>query len=153
MFAEGTTVPVEKTRGEIEGMVRKHGASEFASGWNEGQAGISFVIKGRRVKFTVLMPDAGNKAIVDKARRMSRRNWGTPDADKLRVCVEAEERRRWRCLLLAIKAKLEIVSTGIATFEEEFLAHIVTADGQTVMERIRTAEVNGQRLLPPVAGA
>lgn len=37
-FAEGTTVSPEKTRGEIESLVRRHGATEFSSGWNAGQA-------------------------------------------------------------------------------------------------------------------
>ena len=143
-FAEGTTVPVEKTRGEIEGLVRKHGATEFASGWISGEAGMSFVIQNRRVKFTLVMPTGEDEAIKNKARKMSYR---TLFADRIRVVVEAEERRRWRCLLLAVKAKLEIVASGIATFEEEFLAHIVTDTGQTVYDRIRFAGDNGMRLL------
>ena len=32
-FAEGTTVAVEKTRAEIEGLLRKAGATEFSSGY------------------------------------------------------------------------------------------------------------------------
>jgi len=137
-FAEGTTVDVSKTRAEIESLARKHGASQFGSGWSSGgEAGITFVIKDRRVQFRLAMPTGQEKAIADKARRMSRQNWGTPDAAKLRLCIDAEERRLWRCLLLAIKAKLEIVASGIATFEEEFLAHVVTDNGLTVYERIR----------------
>lgn len=46
-------------------------------------------------------------------------------------------RQRWRALALAIKAKLEAVETGIATFEEEFLNYIVLPDGVTVGEFIR----------------
>jgi hypothetical protein len=34
--------------------------------------------------------------------------------------MEAETRRRWRALALAIEAKLEVVDTGIASFEHEF---------------------------------
>jgi hypothetical protein len=36
--------------------------------------------------------------------------------------------QRWRALALAIKA----VESGIATFEEEFLAHIALPNGSTV---------------------
>ncbi len=32
---------------------------------------------------------------------------------------------RWRALLLSIKAKLEAIREGIATFDEEFLANVV----------------------------
>lgn len=41
---------------------------------------------------------------------------------------------RWRALALVIKAKLEAVAAGITTIEDEFLAHTVLPDGQTVGE-------------------
>ncbi len=48
---------------------------------------------------------------------------------------------RWIILLaLVIKAKLEAVETGITMFDEEFLAHIVLPNGNTV----------GQFMLPQV---
>jgi hypothetical protein len=46
--------------------------------------------------------------------------------------MAAEERRRWRAMLLVIKAKLEIVATGSSSFEREFLADILLPDGSTV---------------------
>jgi hypothetical protein len=33
--------------------------------------------------------------------------------------------RRWRALLLMIKAKVEAVESGVVTFEDEWLAHFV----------------------------
>jgi hypothetical protein len=137
-FAEGTTVAPEKTRAEIETVVRRYGAQEFASGWNGSTASIQFQAHGRRVRFSLAMPDEA---------------WARKNRKGVKALVElvaAEERRRWRCLLLAIKAKLEIVSTGIAAFEEEFLAHIVRDDGRTVYESIIAAAVNGRPLLPAV---
>jgi hypothetical protein len=142
-FAEGTTVPVEKTRGEIEALVRKYGATRFTSGWDGTQAGLAFVVRDRQVKFVVPLPDQQDKKLRAKAAGM--RGWLATNLPKV---VEAEERRRWRCLLLAIKAKLEIVSSGIATFEEEFLAHIVTDNGQTVFERISGDTATSARMLP-----
>lgn len=41
-------------------------------------------------------------------------------------------RQRWRALLLVIKAKLEAVESGIAVFEDEFLAYTVLPSGRTV---------------------
>jgi hypothetical protein len=38
--------------------------------------------------------------------------------------------------MLAIKAKLEVVETGISTFEAEFLPHTVMPDGRTVAEHV-----------------
>ena len=48
------------------------------------------------------------------------------------VAWEQACRQRWRALALAVKAKLEAVESGITTFEEEFMAHIVLPGGQTV---------------------
>ena len=41
-------------------------------------------------------------------------------------------RSKWRSLVLAIKAKMECVQSGITTIEQEFLAHIVLPNGLTV---------------------
>ncbi len=142
-FAEGTTVDVAKTRGEIESLVRKYGATQFSSGWTSGEAGIVFVIRGRSVKFVVPMPATTDQKVRVKAAAM--RGWLGTNLPKV---IEAEERRRWRCLLLAIKAKLEVVETGISTFEEEFLAHIVTETGQTVYERIVAPGASIKMLAP-----
>ena len=48
-----------------------------------------------------------------------------------------------------MKAKLEVVETGIETFEQAFLANIVTADNMTVYERL-TMEDSGVKMLSPV---
>jgi hypothetical protein len=146
-FAEGTTVPVSKTRGEIEGLVTKYGATRFASGWDEsGAAAINFVAHGRLVRFVLRLPtvEEGKK----KAPR--RYSWATPTDAQVQKWIDGESRRRWRCLLLAIKAKLEVVETGIETFEQAFLANIVTTGNMTIYERLRFAEGDGQKLLPAV---
>jgi hypothetical protein len=68
------------------------------------------------------------------------------------VPPEVARRQRWRALALAIKAKLEAVESGIATFEEEFMAYIVLPDGQTVGEflspQIEAAYSSGR--MPPL---
>jgi hypothetical protein len=141
-FAEGTTVPVAKTRGEIEALVSKHGATRFASGWTEDRkAAISFAVKGRLVRFTLSLPTE------DEAKKIRSRNWSL-GPDQRAKWIAGEERRRWRCLLLALKAKLEVVESGIATFDEEFLAHVVTPDNLTVYEAIKLQDT-GMRLLGP----
>lgn len=147
-FAEGTSVPVGRTRGEIETLVEKYGATRFASGWLDDQkAAISFVAHGRLVRFVLPLPDkAWPLASLKKTKRYQ---WSTPAASVVDNALAAEQRRRWRCLLLAMKAKLEVVETGIETFEQAFLANIVTADNMTVYERL-TMEDSGVKMLTPV---
>jgi hypothetical protein len=135
LYAEGTTVSPIKSRGEIEDYVTKRGATRFAFGYLEDRAGITFVAKGLLVRFTVPLPKAGDKHVRDRTRRVG-----------LQRAIEEEERRRWRCLLLAIKSKFTTVESGIETFEEAFLANIVTTDNITVYERIKL-ESSGIRLL------
>ena len=48
--------------------------------------------------------------------------------------MEQAQRQRWRALLLVIKAKLEAIEAGIATFEDEFLAYTMLPSGETVGE-------------------
>ena len=45
---------------------------------------------------------------------------------------EQGKRSRWRALYLVVKAKLEAVSSGIVSMEDEFLAQTVMNDGETV---------------------
>jgi hypothetical protein len=154
-FAKGTVVPVERTRAEIEKTIMNYGADEFSSAFMNGQAAIQFRVKERRVRFVLDLPSQewarGEIMSRKRPRWYDRRNI---PANILAPLVDAEHRRRWRCLLLAIKAKLEIVDSGIATFDEEFLAHIVIDDGQdsrTVYERVVALTAGGGRpLLPPV---
>jgi hypothetical protein len=128
-YAEGTTVAVTRTREEIERLVRKYGAEAFAGGWQQGRATVSFTMRGRHVRFRLDL---------------------SPEPRKTQAQRENEERRRWRCLLLAIKAKLEVVETGIATFDEEFLAHVVMPDDLTIWERMQLMEEGGRPMLPPL---
>jgi hypothetical protein len=53
-------------------------------------------------------------------------------ADAAEKAWEQVTRQRWRALALVIKAKLEAVTSGISTFEAEFLANTMLPDGRTV---------------------
>jgi hypothetical protein len=146
-YAENTSVPVERSRAEIESLVRKHGASQFGSGWDGTMAGVTFVMRNRRVKFTIEIPDEAAAKVA--LRKNQRYRWSQPSG-VIAAWQEQEERRRWRCLVLSVKAKLETVANGVGTFEQEFLAHIVTDNGQTVFERMTTDTQMTARMLPAV---
>ena len=63
-------------------------------------------------------------------------------------------RQRWRALALVIKAKLESVETGVATFEEEFMANIVLPSAQTMAEYAlpQIAQAYETGTMPPLLG-
>lgn len=130
-YAEGTSVPVERSRAEIEQVLSRYGASSFVSGWDQHRAVLGFTCKDRQVRFVLPLPKKDDERFThrkDKGWAYARKRTEA-DAKKL---YEQECRRLWRALALTVKAKLEAVQSGIATFDQEFLAHIVLPGGRTV---------------------
>ncbi|MEH0110651.1 hypothetical protein V6N00_13150 [Tersicoccus sp. MR15.9] len=148
-YARTTTVTVEASRAEIEKALRRYGATGFSYGWSETRAQVQFEANGRRIRFALAMPDPNE-----------RRFTHTPSRDLRRTRAETEKayeqatRQIWRALVLVIKAKLEAVQSGIVTFEQEFLAHIVMPDGSTVSEYIAPAieSIYEGGQVPPLLG-
>ncbi len=146
-FAEGTSVPVERSRAEIERTLLKYGADRFACGWDGDRAAINFTSNGRMIRFVLALP-----TLAEGKEKVPRKySWQAPTDAKVQAWKDGETRRRWRCLLLAIKSKLECVETGIETFDEAFLSHIVTEGNITMYERLQI-EDNGVRMLAPPEG-
>ena len=125
-YAADTTVSVEKSRAEIEAVLRRYKAAAFGYATNANGATVMFTLADRHIKFVLPLPEAS-------AREFTH----TPAEGRLRTRENAERaweqacRQRWRALALVIKAKLEAVSAGITTIEDEFLAHTLLPDGST----------------------
>lgn len=113
-YASRTTVSVDKSKAEIEKLLRKYGAEKFASGWDVAGATIGFQLSNRFIRFVLPLKNASS---IDKSEKLARQSW--------------------RALTLVIKAKLEAVASGITHFEDEFMAHIVMPGGKTVSEMVR----------------
>ena len=137
-YAEKTTVSSDKSRADIERTLSRYGASGFMYGWQASRAVLAFEMAGRRVQFLLPLPDRNSHAFTHTAARNTPRS-----PEKAEAAYEQAVRQRWRALALVIKAKMEAVESGITEFEEEFLAHIVLPNGNTV----------GQFMLPQVATA
>lgn len=125
-YASKTTVPVERSRVEIERTLARYGASAFSYGYDQDHSVVMFAAEGRKLRFEIVTPTADNYLHTPTGRRRSARDAETVAAQ--------EARQRWRALALVIKAKLEAVQAGIVTFEEEFLAHVLLPSGETVGE-------------------
>lgn len=134
-FASETTVPVEKSRAEIESLVTKYGASEFQSGWKAGEARIGFRIRNIDVRFILPIPDKTEKRFTHKKDRYGFEK-PMPEAQRQKAW-EQECRQRWRALALVVKAKLEAVECGISTIEQEFLAFIVLPNDMSMMDWLK----------------
>lgn len=140
-YAANTSVPIGQSQDEIKRTLTKYGATSFMFGESLDAAMIAFELKGRRIKF--LLPTL----IHGKARN-------TKNISMSKDQVAKENRRRWRCLVIAIKAKLECVESGITNLEQEFMAQIVLPDGQTIHQAIhqQIAESYRTNQMPPLLG-
>lgn len=107
-YARYTKVPIDRSRAEIERLLTRYKADQFGTAIDndKGRAMVQFRLQKRLIRFDLPFPKQS----------------------------EQEIRRRWRALVLSIKAKLETVESGITTFESEFLSHIVMPDGRTYGE-------------------
>jgi hypothetical protein len=145
-YAAKTEVPESQSRTEIERTLTRFGATAFAYGWSadHSTAQVMFEAAGRRVRFEIRTPDRSAKQFTHDGRGRRRTEAG------IRTAYDQEMRRLWRSLLLVIKAKLEAVATGILSFEEEFLNHIVLADGRTVGQWVtpQLEEIYGRGDMP-----
>lgn len=131
-FAAQTEVSVEKSRSEIERLIIRYGATSTAFMNAPGRAMIMFEAEGRRIVFELPLPDISEERF---GRTPARRRVLGPEARM--AAWEQACRQRWRALALVIKAKLEAVESGITTFEDEFLAHIIMPDGMSVGNHVK----------------
>lgn len=113
-YAERTTVSSEQSKMEIEKTLARYGADSFMYGYHGDDAMVAFRMQGRQVKLLLPQPRREDYSTETKFFQ--------------------ERRRRWRALLLVLKAKLESVTSGIETFDEAFLPYIMLPNGQTVGE-------------------
>lgn len=130
-YAENTSVSVSKTKGEIDDLLRRRGATGFGFFEEKTKAMIVFEMKDRRIRFDLPLPDRDG----EQFKYDGRKNLRTPD--KRYKAWEQVCRSKWRALFLCIKAKMESIESGIETFEDAFLAHIQMPDGYSVSEHVR----------------
>lgn len=147
-FAEDTSVPIERSRAEIEALLTRYGCDDIASRIAPGVAMIQFEVHDRRIRFAMRLPAKDDSRFTLKKVNQTQRT-AKASPEQAQKAWEQECRRLWRALALSIKAKLEAVQSGIAEFESEFLANVVDPhSGKTVAELIRPQLAERHKGLP-----
>lgn len=121
-YAEKTSVSPEKSRAEIERILSRYGAAAFSYGYEGDRAMVAFQAEGRFVRFQVTTPP------LEDFRHAPGRSYRTRTQSQQQAAQEQAIRQRWRALALVIKAKLESIESGIETFDEAFMPHILLPD-------------------------
>ena len=116
-YAKQTTVPVSRSKAQVEETLRRYGIDEFFIGSSPRGDGVGFTYNGRVYKHNVPMPN--------------------PDDYRTDRQHDQAIRQRWRILHMSLKMKLEEVQSGGMTFEDQFLSMMCLPDGSTVADFMR----------------
>ena len=132
-FAEGTTVSVEASRGEISGLLTKHGVIRQAWAQEPERDTLQFELQGHVYRFVMERPTTEGlhaQWIADGKPPTTTKY--LPNDNQ----VQAEWRRRWRANVLLLKAKLEFAEGDASTVIRELMPYAVLVDGRTLEEAV-----------------
>ncbi|WP_336715436.1 hypothetical protein [Arthrobacter sp. USHLN218] len=128
-YVRGASITCAASRAEIQEMLSQYGATGFRTGSENGRTMIAFTADRRRFRFLYEPP--GTPEPAGAARSPQQRSFPRPQGR------DEFSRRYWHKLSMLVRAKLEAVSAGIASFEDEFLAYMVLPGGETVAQNVR----------------
>ena len=126
-YAETTKVPASTSKAAIETLLVSHGATAYATGWDQGHDTIQFQLFKRTIRFVLPRPNPKDEKFTKDKHGFTIWNQG-----RINSAIDQWDRQRWRALYLVIRAKIEAVEAGISVFEQEFLAFVVLPNGLTV---------------------
>ena len=122
-YASQTSVPVDRSKAEIERILVRYGADTFSYGSQpiEGRAYVAFRYAGMLFRIDIRLPleKDVNKTASGRSRK----------ASSIYPAYEQACRQRWRALALYVKATLEAIESGIIKFEEAFLPFALLPEG------------------------
>lgn len=134
-YAETTSVPVNKSRGEIDGLLRKWGCDgiRWTDQFRDGVVQLEFLWAHAGdqylARFAIKLPTDEELSANSGDGRS-----GKFSQAKFQKLQDARGRQEHRVLLLWLKAALNAVEAGIVSAEELFLPFLVGTDGRRVSD-------------------
>lgn len=129
-YAEGTQVPVSRSREEIERTLERFGAT--AQMWMRddevGAVTVAFKRDGKMYKFSLRLPP------LSAFKETPSHKW-IRTAAAAKAAQDTETRRCFRSLANYLKAMLDAIDTGIIVAEEALLPYLMLPGGHTVYEQ------------------
>jgi len=130
-----TTINANKTIGEIQELLRKHGANAIMTEYNNGEAiGLSFKIMTPRGEVGVRLP-ANTDRVLQVLRNQRKKN------NKVKDTMEQATKTAWRIIKDWIDAQMAILETEMVEMEEIFLPYIINNDGQTLYQAFKNNQL------------
>lgn len=139
-YAAGTTISVEKSKGDISKLLREWGCERIAweEDFKEGHIALLFVWRrdgqayAARLEIKILTEEQARKDPANMDRRTEE-----PSEARVRDAVARAGRSEMRLLLLWLKAAFAAVDAGIISADIVFLPFFVVRSGQTVSDVVR----------------
>lgn len=134
-YAQDTTVPISKSRGEIDNLLRDWGATgvQWTDEWDAGIVTLRFQWPHEksvfRARLKIVLP--GREDFEDEA--IDRRT-GHLSESKMEKLLAGRGKREHRLLLIMLKGILNAVDAGVVSDIDAFLPYLEGADGRTVGE-------------------
>lgn len=132
-----------KARDEITTILRRFGCENvgFMDDFSEGTVLLAFRHRGRSVQLKASAKGWAAMWLKENPyngnRKSSEQQWKAKAISQGLIAVNSIL-RDW------VKGQITAVETGILSFEAVFVAHMLTSDGRSVLERIQS-----ENLLPP----
>lgn len=138
MAYESTSVPVERSQGEIRKLLIKHAVAQLAFGEDRDETGqrwaaVTFRHGPYAVRIRVPLKVVDERIVRSKYTRAR-----TKTVDQIRdELYEQEDRRIWRVMAWNLKARMVAVEEEVETFEQAFLPHLLDPrTGRTIYEHL-----------------
>jgi hypothetical protein len=123
-YAEGTSVTVAQSRGDITGILTTHGVETMAWGANPKGDYLAFELGGHSFRLDIVKPT------IDDVFRLF------PNHRDTDAKLQGEWRRRWRATVLLLKAKLEFADGETSTIDQELMPYLLLRDGTTLGQAV-----------------
>lgn len=130
-YAEGTPVPVTKSRMEMQGLLDANGCTAFGFEKIDGGDALYFKLAGRSYRIVIRKPTSEEQERANEKRYSY--SWNRDVA----ADIEAEYRRRWRANLMLLKTKLEFFDQDDASeLSRELMPWLMLESGQTLEQAV-----------------
>ena len=144
-----TSVAVERSQADIRSLLVGYIAEGYRIEERREPSGqewgvVEWGYAGQRVRFEVPVEQPNQAAIEQVARRARTRKREEIEEDER----EGLRRETWRSLAQSIGARMRAVGSGVETFEEAFLAHLLTPSGQQLYVQLAGGPQGSQLGLP-----
>lgn len=130
-----TTINANKTIGEIQELLSKHGANAIMTEYNNGEViGLSFKIMTPRGEMGVRLP-ANTDRVLQVLRNQRKKN------NQVKDTMEQATKTAWRIIKDWIDAQMAILETEMVEIEEIFLPYMINNDGQTLYQAFKNNQL------------